>query len=97
MVQLHVDRCEVLWKITLVHLHNTVSLPFEHLEGPIIDPYTSDWFSILPLGFKLDTYLLMDCHDSTEHILYYGQLIDPEFDLLHHLFTEKVNTFDTHL
>ena len=42
MVQLRVDRREVLWKLALAKLHDTVPLPFNHLDDPTIDPFADD-------------------------------------------------------
>ena len=84
---------EVLWTLALAKLHGTVLLPFDDLQHPIVDPYAKDRFSFMEWG-GIDTYLLRDEHDGDEHVLYYSDLVDPEFDLLHWLFTEKAKFFD---
>jgi hypothetical protein len=88
-----IRRREVLWTLALAKLHDAVPLPFDELENPIVDPYANDRFSFMEWG-RINTYLLQDEHNGDEHILYYSDLVDPEFDLLHWLFTEKAKIFD---
>jgi hypothetical protein len=86
-------RCEVLWRLALAKLHNAIPLPFDELDDPDSDPFTRDRFSFSEYG-GTDAYLLTDKHNGDSHVLYYLDLADPDFDLLHWLHIEKSRNFD---
>ena len=86
-------RRDALWKLALAKLYNAIPLPFDELVNPESDPYALDRFSFAEYG-GIDTYLLSDGHNGDGHVLYYSDLADPYFDLLHWLHAEKSKIFD---
>jgi len=86
-------RRELLWKLALVKLHNAIPLPFNKLDDPDSDTFAVGRFSLSEYG-GTDTYLLADEHNGDSHVLYYSDLADPNFDLLHWLHIEKSKIFD---
>ena len=86
-------RREVLWRLALAKLHNAIPLPFDELDDPDSDPFAVDRFSLSEYG-GTDTHLLADEHNGDSHVLYYSNLADRDFDLLHWLHIEKSKIFD---
>ncbi|KZP13652.1 hypothetical protein FIBSPDRAFT_897206 [Athelia psychrophila] len=83
---------EDLWDVTLATICQATPFPRDQLGVTTDDAFTSDPFRSIEYGGP-DSYLLIDRHNGQDHPLYRAQLIDPEFDLISHLTSEKDNFY----
>lgn len=89
-----IDARAETWKVALAKIDRALPLPYDLLEDSALSPYSPERFSMIEYT-DFDTYLLIDRHDSQEHVFTCGQLRDPSFNLVKQLVSEKNAFYDS--